>query len=84
VVIPNDLKINKRESFRPFTPAVLEEDATLYFDLEKPSPCMLFVASLKKEHRKELTEAYNSTSIFKKKCDPTLQPSCHHTCRLLC
>jgi carbamoyltransferase len=38
-----NLKIKFRESFRPFAPAVLEEDTQKYFDIEMPSPYMLFV-----------------------------------------
>ncbi|MEM8967127.1 MAG: carbamoyltransferase N-terminal domain-containing protein [Bacteroidota bacterium] len=36
-------KIKFRESFRPFAPSVLEEDAVDYFDLETSSPYMLLV-----------------------------------------
>jgi carbamoyltransferase len=46
-----NLKIKFRESFRPFAPSVLEEEASSYFDLEVPSPYMLLVADLKKSHR---------------------------------
>ncbi|KMW72761.1 proline dehydrogenase [Photorhabdus luminescens subsp. luminescens] len=34
--------IKKRESFRPIAPICLEEDFKLYFNLNKPSPYMLF------------------------------------------
>lgn len=43
-----NLSIKYREGFRPFAPAVLEEKATDYFDLDRPSPYMLFVAPVKK------------------------------------
>jgi carbamoyltransferase len=46
-----NLKIKFRESFRPFAPAVLAEDAADWFDLAAPSPYMLMVAPLKAEHR---------------------------------
>ena len=39
-----NLKIKHRESFRPFAPAVLEEQAQEWFDLSQPSPYMLLVA----------------------------------------
>lgn len=39
-----NLKIKFRESFRPFAPAVLAEDADKYFDLTGESPYMLMVA----------------------------------------
>lgn len=38
-----------RETFRPFAPAVLEEFASDYFELDRPSPYMLLVAQLKSE-----------------------------------
>ena len=41
-----NLKIKFRESFRPFAPSVLEEDAAQYFDLKGPSPYMLQVVPL--------------------------------------
>ncbi len=65
-----NLKIKNRENFRPFAPTVLEEDAGFYFNLKKPSPYMLFVATVKKEHRKELTESDDSTSLLKKLAIP--------------
>jgi carbamoyltransferase len=46
-----NLKIKFRESFRPFAPSVLEEDAKKYFDLDRPSPYMLLVAPVKKSLR---------------------------------
>jgi carbamoyltransferase len=48
-------KINRfikfRESFRPFAPAVLEECLTDYFELDGPSPYMLFTADVTRAHR---------------------------------
>ena len=41
-------KIKHRESFRPFAPSILEEYVTEYFDIDRPSPYMLFVAPVKK------------------------------------
>jgi carbamoyltransferase len=52
-----NLKVKYRESFRPFAPAVLFEDAKKYFDLEGESPYMLLVADVAKEHRIAMTEA---------------------------
>ncbi|WP_417909093.1 carbamoyltransferase [Candidatus Electronema sp. PJ] len=51
-----NLKIKFRESFRPFAPAVLAEDVSFYFELDRPSPYMLIVADVKKEHRIAMTE----------------------------
>ncbi|MDE2071660.1 MAG: carbamoyltransferase [Patescibacteria group bacterium] len=48
-----NLKIKYRESFRPFAPSVLEEDAAEYFETAEPSPYMLFVAPVKEDRRTE-------------------------------
>jgi carbamoyltransferase len=40
-----------RESFRPFAPAVLEEHAADWFELDAPSPYMLMVAALRESKR---------------------------------
>lgn len=50
-------KIKYRESFRPFAPSVLQEDAADYFELDRPSPYMLLVAGVKAEQRVPLTTA---------------------------
>ncbi|MHC1623658.1 MAG: carbamoyltransferase family protein [Candidatus Methanospirareceae archaeon] len=44
-----NLKIKFRESFRPFAPTVLEEKASEYFEIDRPSPYMLLVAQVRKE-----------------------------------
>lgn len=46
-----NLKIKHRESFRPFAPAVLFEEVSEYFELDRPSPYMLMVAPVKEKHR---------------------------------
>ena len=51
-----NLKIKYRESFRPFAPAVLAEDVSRYFDLNRPSPYMLIVAPVREELRVPMTE----------------------------
>ena len=51
-----NLKIKFRESFRPFAPSVLEEEASNYFEIDRPSPYMLLVAYIKKAIRREMTE----------------------------
>jgi len=37
-----NIKIKMREGFRPFAPIIIEEDAADYFELNTPSPYMLF------------------------------------------
>jgi carbamoyltransferase len=48
-----NLKIKFRESFRPFAPAVLLEDALNYFDIEQESPYMLLVSQVANQIRSE-------------------------------
>jgi carbamoyltransferase len=50
-----NLKIKYRESFRPFAPCVLAEDASEYFELDSESPYMLIVAPVAEKHRRGLT-----------------------------
>jgi carbamoyltransferase len=51
-----NLKIKFRESFRPFAPIVLREDAPEYFDIEpgQESPYMLIVAPVQEAIRKSV------------------------------
>jgi len=44
-----NLKVKKREGFRPFAPAVLAEHAAEWFDLDVPSPYMTLVAQVATE-----------------------------------
>ena len=52
-----NLKVKYRESFRPFAPSVLAEDAAGYFDLDGESPYMLLVADVAERHRIAMSEA---------------------------
>lgn len=52
-----NLKVKYRESFRPFAPSVLAEDAGVWFDLDGASPYMLLVADVRTEHRRAMTVA---------------------------
>lgn len=51
-----NLKIKFRESFRPFAPLILEEDTSSVFHWKTPSPYMLFVADVKNELRKKISQ----------------------------
>jgi carbamoyltransferase len=51
-----NLKVKYRESFRPFAPSVLAEDAGTWFDLDAESPYMLLVADVADRHRIAMTE----------------------------
>ncbi len=49
-----NVKIKYREGFRPFAPAVLEEDAHEYFKMSQLSPYMLFTFPVIEKRRKPL------------------------------
>lgn len=46
-----NLRVKRRESFRPFAPAVLAEHAAAWFDVDAPSPYMTFVAPVAAHRR---------------------------------
>jgi carbamoyltransferase len=46
-----NLKIKFRESFRPFAPTVVLERMKDYFEFDRPSPYMLFVAQVRVDRR---------------------------------
>ena len=58
-----NLKIKYRESFRPFAPSVLAEDAADYFELEGNSPYMLLVKPVQNSIRKSLPDGYYTMSL---------------------
>jgi carbamoyltransferase len=59
-----NLKIKYREGFRPFAPAVLEEDIRDYFDLDCSSPYMLLVAPVLEKRRKPYPENYDKLKMY--------------------
>jgi carbamoyltransferase len=52
-----NLKVKYRESFRPFAPSVLAEEAGKWFDLDAESPYMLIVADVARRHRRAMSPA---------------------------
>ena len=52
-----NLKIKFRESFRPFAPSVLREEAAGWFEFDRDSPYMLLCADVAKGLRREMTDA---------------------------
>jgi carbamoyltransferase len=50
-----NLKVKYRESFRPFAPSVLREDAANWFELGTDSPYMLLVADVQEDRRIAMT-----------------------------
>ena len=72
-------KIKFRESFRPFAPAVIEEEAHNYFILQGPSPYMLLTTSLQLKHLTELPTNYAETPMdFKRRYKKSLFPAITH------
>ncbi|MDP6180519.1 MAG: carbamoyltransferase N-terminal domain-containing protein, partial [Desulfatiglandales bacterium] len=65
-----NLKIKYREGFRPFAPAVLEEDIENYFELDCPSPYMLLVAPVKKQRRNKVPEGYDNMGMYERLYHP--------------
>jgi carbamoyltransferase len=63
-----NLKVKFRESFRPFAPAVLREEASTYFDVpgDEDSPHMLFVAPVKEERRRPMPSDAAAVHGFEK------------------
>ena len=58
-----NLKIKYREGFRPFAPSVLEEDSSTYFQINIPSPYMLFVIPVDESIRKPLPKDYYTKDL---------------------
>ena len=52
-----NLKVKFRESFRPFAPAVLFEQMGQWFEMQKPSPYMLFTSAVHKAKRTDAKDA---------------------------
>ena len=52
-----NLKVKYRESFRPFAPSVLREDAADWFEINADSPYMLLVADVQEKRRRLMSQA---------------------------
>lgn len=55
-----NLKVKFRESFRPFAPSILAEDLSEWFQIDKDSPYMLFVAKVDDKKCFEMTKEQNN------------------------
>ncbi len=74
-----NLKIKYRESFRPFAPTVLKEEAANWFELDRESPYMLLVTPVKKDKRFDMDVALNAARGFDKlKVTRSLIPAVTH------
>jgi carbamoyltransferase len=47
-------EVKHREAFRPFAPAVLQEFAQDFFEIDRPSPYMLLVPTVREEKRNRI------------------------------
>ncbi|MEX0843830.1 MAG: carbamoyltransferase [Balneolaceae bacterium] len=65
-----NLKIKYRESFRPFAPSVMAEQAQFFFDLKSDSPYMLLVQPVKEVLRKEPPKGYHEKPLREKLAYP--------------
>jgi carbamoyltransferase len=61
-----NLKIKYRESFRPFAPTVLKEKTAEWFELDKESPYMLLVATVKSDKKLEITGDFSGFEKLKR------------------
>ncbi len=61
-----NLKIKYREGFRPFAPSVLEECCQEFFELDRPSPYMLFVARVNPKRLKPLPDNYSDLPLYER------------------
>lgn len=76
-----NLKIKFRESFRPFAPSVLQENANDYFELSPAdeSPYMLLVADVQSDKRETLSkEAEQLEGIERRKIKRSTVPAITH------
>jgi carbamoyltransferase len=73
-----NLKIKRRESFRPFAPSILKEEVKNWFELDEPVPFMEKVFPIKVEKRAEIpavTHADGSGRL--QTVDATVSPRYH-------
>ena len=61
-----NLKIKHRESFRPFAPSIMAEHISDYFEIDRASPYMLFVANVRNDKQISMTEQQKSYFGLKK------------------
>lgn len=73
-----NLKIKYRESFRPFAPSVMEERAGDYFDIDRSSPYMLLVASVREDRRLPVPEDEDMEMLEKRNIPRSVIPAVTH------
>ncbi len=62
-----NMKIKFREGFRPFAPAICEEDYDTYFEGGRQSPYMLFTSTIREEWRKRLPKDFENFDLDQKR-----------------
>jgi carbamoyltransferase len=72
-----NVRVKDRESFRPFAPAVLWEHAGEWFDIDAPSPYMLFTFKLA-EHRHRSVTSEPSDPYERVRIPRSEIPGCTH------
>ena len=73
-----NLKIKFRESFRPFAPAVLEEQAADWFELDGSSPYMLVVDQVAARHQLQAAEDDRAVGLERlKQCRSSIPAVTH-------
>jgi carbamoyltransferase len=74
-----NLKIKYRESFRPFAPTILKDKVSDWFALDRESPYMLLVASIKQDKKIKQDNSGNELKGFDKlKVKRSLIPAVTH------
>ena len=73
-----NLKTKFRESFRPFAPAVLAEEAREWFELSQPSPYMLLTAQVAAARRSEQVSPAGLTGLDMLKAKRSAIPAVTH------
>ena len=77
-----NLKVKYRESFRPFAPSVLKNDASDWFELDVESPYMLLVAKVKDNKQIKMTEDQKKIIWYRKVKFKKIRDSSSYPCRL--
>ena len=65
-----NVKIKQRESFRPFAPSVLAEDANQFFDLKQASPYMLQTVGIKDNLKHQLPANFYEIPLIERLYQP--------------
>lgn len=68
-----NLKVKKRESFRPFAPAIMAEHLSEYFEINHPSGWMQFVQPMRSEYLLPLPEGFRDLPIEQQLATPKSQ-----------